>query len=145
MNWDPFEEMRKIRNEIDAMFARFFGRPEVREAELTIPQGFREPLSDIFETDNEIVIVTELPGVNKDDIKISASEDSIEIKAEVREEKVKRENYFSQERRYKGFYRSLSLPVKVDPTKAKATYKNGLLEIRLPKKEAARKINVKVE
>ena len=141
MSWDPLEEMRKIHREVDRLFSDFFGKPKA-----LIPEGFREPLIDVCETDEEIIVFADIPGVEKENIKLNATEDSLEIKAEKRgEKKMEKAEYELRERKYLGFYRLISLPVKVDASKAKATYKNGVLEVRLPKIEAAKRVSVPVE
>ncbi|MFB0559877.1 MAG: Hsp20/alpha crystallin family protein [Candidatus Lokiarchaeia archaeon] len=104
--------------------------------------------ADMQETDNEIIIIAELPGVKKEDININATEDTVEISADVETEKEeieKEREYISKERRYKKFYRSFKLAVEVIPENSKATYKNGILELRLPKKEGREKRSIKVE
>ncbi|MGQ9720311.1 MAG: Hsp20/alpha crystallin family protein [Candidatus Jordarchaeum sp.] len=108
----------------------------------------RSIYADIQETDNDITIIAEIPGVRKEDININATEDRVEISAEIgieKEETEKEMEYIRKERRYKKFYRSFKLPVEVIPDKAKATYKNGILELRLPKKEGREKRSIKIE
>ena len=86
------------------------GSPEVREG--------REPLIDIVETDKEVRVVAELPGVEKTDIKLRGTEDSIDISVDTSQNK---------------YYKEVQLPVKVSVKEAKSTYKNGVLEVVLPK------------
>jgi len=130
--------MKKIHREVDRLFSEFFGKPKVM-----LPEGFREPLVNVYETSEEVVVAADLPGVNKEDISLNATEDMLEIKAEVkRKEEVE---YQHKERRYKGFYRKISLPAKVDVSKAKASYVNGVLEVRLPKIEVSKKVNIPIE
>jgi HSP20 family protein len=106
----------------------------------------RSIYSDIQETDKEIIIVAELPGVKKEDININATESQVEISAEVKEEKEEeRLEYIQKERTQKKFHRSFKLPVQVIPEKATATYKNGILELRLPKKESREKRPIKID
>jgi HSP20 family protein len=107
----------------------------------------RSMYADMKETDNEIIIEAELPGVKKDDININATEDSVEISAEAKteEETEEEHEYIRKEREQKKFYRAFTLPVKVNPEKSKATYKNGILELRLPKKETREKRSIKIE
>ena len=140
MSWDPFEEMKKIHREVDKLFSDFFGKPKA-----SIPQGFREPLIDICETNDKILVVADIPGAEKEDIKLNATEDSLEIKAEIKERKEEKLEYAYRERKYAGFYRLVNLPVKVDASKAKATYKNGVLKVKFPKIESLKKVNVPIE
>jgi len=98
------------------------GRPVVSDK--------REPLVDIMEEDDEIVIIAELPGVNKEDIELEMREDSIYIKAE------------RKDRKYETVK---SIPVPVDPKTSKASFNNGILEVRVKKKEAKRGTKIRIE
>ncbi|MGC8982344.1 MAG: archaeal heat shock protein Hsp20 [Desulfurococcaceae archaeon] len=102
------------------------GRPEIIEE--------REPLVDVFERGDEVVVVAEIPGVDKEKIDLKVTEDgkTLIIKAS------------NEERKY---YKEVDLPAKVDPESAKASYKNGILEVRLKKigKEEGKGIKIKVE
>lgn len=111
------------------------GKPEIREfgTKPTIREDVdqRKPLVDVIETDEEVQVIAEMPGVNKEDIELSASETKLEIKAE------------GESRKY---YEVVDLPDEVDPDSAKARYNNGVLEVVLkkkhPKKESKKKINI---
>ena len=106
------------------------------------------PAVDVSETDNEVQVHVELPGVSPEEVTISAEEDTLIIKGE---KKVERESEDKQwhviERSYGTFSRVVPLPTPVDSAKAKASYKDGVLEIVLPKKpeKQARKVEIKVE
>ena len=91
-----------------------FGRPSISIREE------REPLVDIISTNNEIKVVVELPGVEKEDIKLHGTETTLTISVDTPQRK---------------YYKEVKLPEKVDPKQAKSTYKNGVLEVTLPKKE----------
>jgi HSP20 family protein len=78
----------------------------------------REPLVDIVDTDSEIKVIVELPGVAKEEIKLSGTEDTLTISVE------------NHQRKY---YKEIDIPAKIDPKKAKSSYKNGVLEVTLPK------------
>jgi HSP20 family protein len=112
------------------------GKPEIREfgTKPTIrEEGIeeRKPLIDVMETDEEVHVIAEMPGVNKEDIDVNASETSVEIKAE------------GENRKY---FETVDLPCEVIPESAKARYNNGVLEIifkkKHPKKEEKKKIKV---
>jgi HSP20 family protein len=147
MWWDPFEEMREIERRMNRLFRELWGRGARRrllgagERGLAPLEGeVREPFTDIIETKDSVVVTAELPGVAKEDIKINATEEGIEISAETKAEKeVEKKGYYRRERSLGKYYRSYSLPAKVKPEKAKATYKNGVLEIVLPKAEEKEK------
>lgn len=103
----------------------------------------REPLVDIFETTDEIFLTFEIPGIDRDTIDIACSEESIEVKAEIKtSEDIA---HTLRERGNEGFERQVSIPTRIDPAKAKARYTDGLLEIRIPKVVIPRDIPVKVE
>lgn len=100
------------------------GKPEIREfgTKPTIKEtGIeeRKPLVDVIETDNEVQVIAEMPGVDKDDIEVNATETTLEIRAE------------GENRKY---YETVELPAEVDPDSAKARYNNGVLEVILKKK-----------
>jgi len=134
---DPFEEMRRIRKEIDRMFNEYFSEPRFAEE---FKEAWREPLCDFKDTEDALLLSIEIPGVNKENIEIKATENEIEVKAEakklIHEEK---EGFYKRERSYKGFYRKMTLPCKIIPEQVQADYKDGVLEIKLPKKEKEKK------
>ncbi len=141
MSEDLYEEMRRFRREMDRLFNMYFGGL-VELEEKALPGGgkelqvFRQPLSDLKETDNEFIATIEMPGVEKKDIKLEVTENSLKVKAEKKQEsKIEKKDYLREERSYRGFYRAMALPSKVLPERAKASYKDGVLEIILPKAE----------
>jgi HSP20 family protein len=106
------------------------------------------PSVDIFEEGDELVLKAELPGMEKDDVRVNLSDNILTISGEKkREEKVERSNYFRLERSEGSFTRSFRLPLDVEAGKAKATFKKGILEMRIPKTEEAKKkvIEVKID
>lgn len=147
MWWDPFEEMRELQRRMNRMMQGFWGgRPMLPGPESAIEEYGREPYTDIMEADNEVVLTAEIPGVKKEDIKINVTGDSIEISAETKkEEKKEKKGFVRRERSYGRYYLKYSLPATVNPDKAKASYKNGVLEVRLPKTEAKKGKSVKID
>ncbi|MFQ5406060.1 MAG: Hsp20/alpha crystallin family protein [Candidatus Micrarchaeia archaeon] len=109
------------------------------------------PHFDLFETDKEVVITAELPGVKKEDISIKVSENGLELKVRQREEnekehKAKSGYEYSYSSRFSGYSRFVSFPSTVLGGKAKASYKNGVLEVRAPKLAAKKRgTEVKIE
>jgi len=98
-----------------------------------------EPPVDIYETDDALVLEVELPGVSTDAISVELHEHTLRLSGErTREPAVKGGHYQRQEARYGAFQRAFRLPTIVDQAKVKATYKNGVLALRLPKRDAAR-------
>ncbi|MFQ5891507.1 MAG: Hsp20/alpha crystallin family protein [Candidatus Methanofastidiosia archaeon] len=152
MVWDIFDEMRRMQEEMDRMFEGFFRRPRFRRHLLTsgergeIRPMLREAFADVQETDKEVIITAELPGMDKEDISVDLTSDYIKIKAEKKSEKRREEKEgYAYSRMYQGFYRTIPLPSTVDPNKAKATYKHGVLEIMVPKTEISISRKLKID
>lgn len=95
---------------------------------------FRRAMADMCETDKEVMVTAELPGVDKKDIDINLTEDAIEIKVERKHEKAdKKKNTYQYS--HAGFYRCMPLPDGLKTNAANASYNNGILEIKIPKDE----------
>ncbi|OYT32465.1 hypothetical protein DRJ22_01020 [Candidatus Woesearchaeota archaeon] len=135
--WNPFEEINKIRKQIDKIMDAFW----LKERELIKKTNMKIPSVDIENKKKEIEITADLPGIDKKDIEVYLDQNKIEIKArKKRETEIKKKNFHMQERSFNGFYRLFSLPALVDPEKATTSFKNGVLKIRIPKiKELPRK------
>ncbi len=132
--WDPFREMVSLRDELDRLFDSVFGRLPRERGET-----YWAPPLDIEETEDAIVVRAELPGMNKEDIKISLSGDTLTISGERKfESEKKNRTYYRQERIYGKFQRTVTLPAEVEGDKAKASYKAGVLELVLPKSEKSK-------
>ncbi len=107
--------------------------------------SFQKPLVDIMETDDSITVITDLPGVKKENVDVDISEDTIEIVAKFDEE-IEEEgaNYLRKERSYGETRRSMVLPAKIDVKKAKAKFKDSVLTVDLPKiMESKHKVEIK--
>ncbi len=140
--WRPFRELTTLRDEMDKLWNRFFG--EWPSAELF--RGEWAPSLDVSETKENIVVKAEIPGMDTKDIDISLANDVLTIKGEKKQEKEeKEENYHRVERSYGTFTRSIRLPVDVESNKIKATHKNGVLKITLPKSEKAKAKEIKIK
>jgi HSP20 family protein len=104
------------------------------------------PSCDIYETDDEVVVKAEIPGVKKEDVKVSLQDNLLTLSGERKfEEETKKENYLRVERGYGAFSRSFTLPPYVDATKISAEFKDGLLEVKLPKSEQAKPKQVEIK
>jgi len=104
------------------------------------------PAVDLYKEKDDIVVKAELPGMEKDNIELNLSDNRLTIRGEKKkEEEVKKEGYYRSERSYGSFVRTLELPSEVQTDKVKAAFKNGVLEIRLPKTEEAKKKETKVK
>jgi len=142
-----FEEMRRLQNEINRSFGDFWGSHEYKALLGKSGKGqniMKSPLTDLEETDKEIIAKFELPGVDKKDIQLNITENKIEVKVEKRKEsEEKKKGYRRMERRYAGFYRVIPLPEGVHPEKAKTKYEDGILEVTMPKAEAKKNLKDK--
>jgi HSP20 family protein len=134
--WTPYRDMMSVRDEMNRVLNEAFGRGTNDEPAWF--SGAWTPPVDIYETDDALVMKAELPGFSKDDISIEMKENTLVIKGErKREDEVKEGSYHRTERVYGAFQRSFLLPTTVDQEKVSAGYKDGVLELRLPKVQAA--------
>ncbi len=141
--WDPLADMAEIHRDMDRAFGEFFGWTPFS---MVAVEGAWSPLVDIHETKDGILVKAELPGVKQEDIQVSIVGDTLTLKGErKRETEVKEDQYHRIERSYGAFQRSLVLPSVVDSTRVKATYRDGVLQILLPKKEEAKPKEIKIE
>ena len=96
----------------------------------------RLPVTDYWDNENEIIAIFELPGVDKGDIVMNIDDESLEVKVETKNESEnKDDSVYMRSSSYSGFYRQMPLPKGIDSDKTNATFKNGVLEIRMPKKD----------
>jgi HSP20 family protein len=111
-----------------------------------MPFGSTGLTLDMYETDENLVVTTDMPGVKPENLDISITGDVLTIKGETRmEEEVKQENYHRRERRYGAFNRSVTLPVPVDADQAEARFKDGVLTLTIPKAEEAKPKVIKIK
>jgi len=141
----PFMDLSRWEREMDRMMERFFDRrtfPRWPERAMEIAA----PAVDLYDEKDEIVVKAELPGMDKENIEVNLSDHHLTITGEKKkEEEVKEENYYRSERTYGKFLRTLELPAEVHADKVKAAFKDGILEVRLPKTEAAKAKDIKVK
>lgn len=145
---NPFNAFRQ---EMDKLMESFFGgfdlRPFGRKPEVFTPR------IDVVDTDKEIRVSAELPGLDEKDIDVSLTKESLTIKGEKKEEKEEKEekgkDYYRSERSYGSFTRTIPLPLEVDAEKVSASFKKGVLTVTLPKTKQAlsetKKVAVKAE
>lgn len=132
----PFELMRRFTADMDRMFSDWG---------LSTPSGWGaetgwSPAIEVFERDNNLMVRAELPGCNKDDIKVEVTDDGLVIQGErKREHEEKHEGYYRSERSYGSFYRLIPLPSDVKEDQINAKFNNGILEVTVPIPESARK------
>jgi len=141
MRWRPYGNMISIQDEMNRLFDDFFGRAPVKGAE-----GRWVPAVDISEDNDNLFVDVEVPGMKKEDIKVSLEHNVLSLKGEKKQEKeVKDENYHRWERSYGSFARSFELPVPVQSDKIKASYRDGVLHIALPKAEEVKPKEIPIE
>lgn len=140
-----FGEMEKYFTEIFQHPFSLLGHPLWPRTQFPV-KDVVSPTVDIFEEDKEVVVKAEIPGMKKSDISVQIGEDSITISGEKKQEtKVDRKDYHRVECSYGSFSRSFRLPDNVNSDKAKASFKNGVLEIRMPKSGKAKKKEITIE
>lgn len=135
-------------SDIDKWFDESFLRPFAPFGFSRIRSAAEEisPVVDIFESNGDVVLKAELPGIKKEDIEITLTDGSITISGEKKKEsEVKKKDYYKWESSYGSFCRSFALPAEVQGDKVKSTFKDGILEVRLPKSETAKSKEVKVK
>lgn len=144
VKWDPFRDLSTIQDRVNRLFEDTLTKFKGGEVE-RFASGW-EPAVDVYETNNEIVMKVELPGLQKDNVSIELKDNILTIKGERKfEEEVKKEDYHRIERSYGYFQRSFSLPSTIQQDKVKANFKDGILDIKLPKAEKAKPTQIEIE
>ncbi len=140
--WEPFRGLLSMQGDLDRMFDEFFGRPALVREEVRVPS------IDVSETAQDVIVKAEVPGVDKKDLQIEVMPESLSIKAELTQEKEEKEKtYHRRERIWQRFERVIPLPAEVVTDRVKATMKDGVVEITMPKTEQSkqatpRRINI---
>jgi HSP20 family protein len=141
--WEPFRNLMDIQGEVNRLLDTFVGRPT------TGPTGQGRtwlPAVDMHETKDDLVLKVELPGVREKDVAVSITGDLLTIKGERRwEEESKEQHFLHVERAYGKFERLIQLPMAVQADKVKAAYRDGVLEITLPKAEELKPREIKID
>jgi len=146
LGW-PFGLAHKLTEEMDRMFENFGVR---RGFFPTFPPGLEEarwiPHVEVVEKNGQLIVRTDLPGLSKEEVTVEINDEMLIIQGErKREEEEKDERFYRSERSYGNFYRAIPLPEGVNPETAKATFKDGVLEVTLPAPPAPEKRTRKVE
>jgi HSP20 family protein len=139
--WEPFGGLRRrsdffgdltdMQQEMNRLFDEFFG-----ERRAGVTEGQWMPAVDVSETDTELMVRAELPGMTHDDIEVNLQDNVLTLKGEKKQEKKEdKENFHRLERSYGSFTRSFSLPAGVTQEDIKASFKDGILKVSLPKTE----------
>jgi HSP20 family protein len=139
VRWDPFQDVGDLQSEMNRMFDGFFGR--------SMPGLDRvwAPAVDVFETKDDLVVRAELPGMTEKDVDVSITGDILTLKGERGAAADGQESVHRSERWYGKFERSLTLPIPIQADKVKATYRDGVLTIQLPKAEEVKPRAIKID
>ncbi|MBN1386053.1 Hsp20/alpha crystallin family protein [Candidatus Woesearchaeota archaeon] len=135
-DWDIFEQMKSMQREMDRLFSNFWDRPmlgyerDITRERSMVPAETRMPACHMQETETGIIADIELPGASKDEIELNVTDDMIEVKVEQKKEKKDKHSHYMSSQQ---FYRRIGFPQKVDSSKAKASYRNGILRVEAPK------------
>lgn len=143
VRWNPWTTLPTLQDRINRLFEDAVPAAEGRE-----DVGLFEwrPMVDTYEKDDAIMIKAELPGVKKDDISIDVNNGVLSIKGERKhEEDVNEDNYYRKERFYGKFQRAFTLPDNADPDKIEAGFKDGVLEVKVPKTEQSKGKKVEIK
>lgn len=142
--WDPFRDLETIQKEMNRMFDSSLVRWPSRDAGLL--EGAWSPAIDIYDSKDNVLVKADIPGMNKDEIEVSVHGDTLILKGQKKQEKETKEKDFVRTERFYGvFNRAIHLPGQVDADKVDATYKNGVLELVLPKKEESKPKQLKID
>lgn len=140
--WSPFDQLNRLRDEIDQVFQSSFGNWGAHT-------GFLEgwsPAVDLFEDKDKFTVKAELPGMKKEEIDVSLHGDSLSLSGERKQEREHKEGESYRSERYFGrFQRSIQLPQAVDGTKIEASYRDGVLTVTLPKTEEAKRKQIEIK
>jgi HSP20 family protein len=141
VRWSPFRNLMEMQQEMNRLFDDFMSRrPEAGESAVWIPAV------DVSETEDAIKVMVEAPGVEKEDIKISVQNNVLTIRGEKKmERETSEENYHRIERVYGTFYRALELPTVVQADQVKASFKDGVLTVSIPKSEEVKPKEIPIE
>jgi HSP20 family protein len=142
--WDPFVDLLSLQDDMNRLFREFFGRRGGRLAKGDSSIWF--PALDMEETKDEIIVKAELPGIHKEEISLQVQADTLTLSGVRKSEsETKDKTIHLVERSYGKFQRSIALPCKVDATRAKAVYEDGVLTVRLPKQEEVKPKEIAIE
>ena len=139
-NWSAFDQLTNLRDEINRLF-----ESPVENGSSHVFNTWA-PALDVFEDNDNLIVQAELPGMKKEDIEISLHDNAVTISGERKNEKKYENGKTSREERFFGrFTRSITMPKHVDGSRVKATYKDGLLTVTLPKAEEAKPRQIQIQ
>ena len=146
VRWEPLRELNSLQHEMNRLFNTVFDAPagSVGGNGNTSPRRW-VPAMDLVETDDHFVLRADLPGMSQDDVKIELEDNVLTLSGERgAEHETNQEGYYRVERAYGNFSRSLTLPKGVDADAVSASFDRGVLEVRIPKPEAAKPKRIEI-
>jgi len=144
VRWDPFRDLEALQEDVSRLFQESISRPR-REAPAARVWA---PAVDVVEDQDKILVKAELPGIKKEDIDIELTGDTLTVRGERKfESEEKKENYVRVERTYGRFQRTFTIGIPVKADGVKAAYKDGILEVTIPKSEQTKpkKVDISIE
>jgi HSP20 family protein len=143
VKWDPFRDLISIQDRMNRLFEQTLSRSRGEEG---ITAATWTPAVDIYETVDTIVMKAELPGLTREDIDIQIEDNTLILRGERRFAKdVQQENYLRIERAYGSFHRTFTLPATIQQEEIRAVFRDGVLELILPKTEGAKPKRISIE
>jgi HSP20 family protein len=143
VRWDPFRELESMQARLNRIFGDM---PARRPDDEMMTFGGWAPAVDIHETDKEYVVKADLPEVKKEDVRVAMEDGVLTVEGERKQEKEEKGKKFHRvERSYGKFVRRFALPTEVESDKAQAEFKDGVLNVHLPKAETAKSKSVEVK
>jgi HSP20 family protein len=143
VKWDPLRDLVSIQDRMNRLFEQTLSRSRAEEG---ITASTWSPAVDIYETPETIIMKADLPGLSREDIEIQIRDNTLTLRGERRFAKdVQQENYLRIERAYGAFQRNFTLPTTVQQDKIRAIFRDGVLELTLPKAEEAKPKKIAIE
>jgi HSP20 family protein len=146
VRWDPFKDVAVLQDRINRLFSESFGQTKDLDDDMRVCAW--RPAVDIYEAENEIVLKAELPGITKDDVAVEVKDNALTLRGErFPEAKINEDKYYRREICFGTFERSFTLQDRIQPEQIKATFKDGILTVKIPRPhaETPKQITVDVE
>jgi HSP20 family protein len=142
VRWEPFRELAALQNDMGRLMSTFLGQGQVNGE-----NGDRSwmPAVDVWETDNELVYAFDIPGISEDEINVEYDDGALTVSGtRERTEQTEDDRFYRYERRFGSFSRTVGLPQSVEEDAIRADYRNGVLEIHVPKPEAPKPRRIQI-
>ena len=137
--WEPFSGLPALRRDMERLFEQFFGRAPFQ-------QGEAEPAIEVADTPEAIVVKAQVPGVSKEHLQLTVTENALTLKGDVQEDTTTDDKtYHHREFHYGAFARTIALPATVQAEKATAQLKDGVLVVTIPKREETQATTIPIQ